>query len=149
MTAWALSFGWNWLLFPVAVWLTTRFWKATRQPSLKYIEHTVITQAKPFSFSKENVDFLLKMVDHLRWPNLHPTSPPLPESEKGTTYLLTVLRRERMFPWRRNSETWLVSTGHSTRESDGQMEDGGLHRRFLGIVAVAQARKIETEELTK
>jgi hypothetical protein len=42
-----------------------------------------------------------------------------------------------------------VQASGSTRESDGELADEKLHRRFLGMIAVADARKSEIEELSR
>jgi hypothetical protein len=158
MTAWALSFGWNWLLVPVALWFTRRFWLATREPGLKYIEHSAVRVSVPFVIDEKQVDYLDKWLTWLKHPSLrgyeggvrYPKDPPPQPGEKfGAAHLLTVRRRERLFPWARNVETWLVQASGSTRESDGELADEKLHRRFLGMIAVADARKSEIEELSR
>ena len=40
MTAFLLSFGWNWLLVPVALWFLRGVWRACLLPRVKYLSHT-------------------------------------------------------------------------------------------------------------
>ena len=40
MTSWLLSFGWNWLLVPVAIWFLRGVYVAWARPRLKYLSHT-------------------------------------------------------------------------------------------------------------
>lgn len=153
MTAWILSFGWNWLLVPVAIWFARRFWLATREPSLKYLDHSRIAISKPLALDESSVEWLERWATWLKYPSLRgrPNYPENPPSQPGDlthpASLLQVMRRERMFPWRRLAETWLVEAKASTREVDGLVADKELHARFVGMIAVADARKRETEEL--
>ena len=156
MTAWLLSFGWNWALVPVAAWLARRFWLATREPGLKYLDHSTIgatpPRVLPFTIKREHLFLLESWVNHFKYPSLHKDVPPQPQpfvEPAQASHLLQVSRREGMFPWRRFTETWLVTLSKSVRESDGLVADATLHGRFAGMIAVALARKEETEELAK
>jgi hypothetical protein len=40
MTAWLLSFGWNWLLVPVAAWFLNGLRKALFVPRVRLLQHT-------------------------------------------------------------------------------------------------------------
>lgn len=150
MTTWLLSFGWNWALVPVVVWLFRMFWEATREPSLRYIQHSTVSVARGLAVDdlKEAV-FAEKLHRHMAYPSLEPEMPKLPCPMGVTSHLLTLVRREDAPPWRRRTETWLVTAEKAVRESDGALESGALHKRLLGMIEVAEARKIETEELTK
>lgn len=155
MTNWAITFGWNWLLVPAAIWLARRFWLATREPGLKYIEHTTVRAAVTFVIDETKIDYLEKWVTWLKHPSLRgyenryaKDPPPQPGEKFGASHLLTVRRRERFFPWARHVETWLVQSGGATKESDGELASERLHKRLLGMIAVAEARKAETEELS-
>lgn len=149
MTAWLLSFGWNWLLVPVAVYLAWKFWLATREQPLKYLQHSKVSTQRTVRLTKDHKDLINRWHRHTHYECLEPNEPPQPCVVGQDTWLLDVLRRERMFPWRRHSESWLVSESSSVRESDGALEQGDTHKRFLGMIAVAEARRVETEELSK
>lgn len=156
MTEWAIAFGWNWLLVPFAVWFARRFWLATREPGLKYLDHSTIgghkPRVEPFRITKAHARLLKEWLDHFNYPSLHPEVPPQPQAHlepSPASHLLQVNRREAMFPWRRFSETWLVTASKAVRESDGLVASKDLHSRFIGMISVAEARRVETEELTK
>lgn len=40
MTGFLLSFGWNWLLIPAAIWFANGLRKALLNPRIKYVSHT-------------------------------------------------------------------------------------------------------------
>lgn len=153
MTIWAIKFGWNWLLLPAAIYLGRRFWLATREQPLKYLQHTRVTAPTPFLNvgELEKLETLVRdWIRHLNYPNAYPQTPEAIGSKCGlASYLLDVMRRERMFPWRRFQESWLVNEVSATRESDGAQADDAMHKRFLGMIAVAEARAAEVEELSK
>ena len=151
MTSFLLSFGWNWLLVPVLLYLAHRYYKATREQPLKYLQHTTVTVQKPFAFDNPDYKkYVIAWGNHFQYRALHPEPPEKRDFELSeTSHLLELMRRERWFPWRYHRETWLVCPDYSTRESDGIQENGPTHKRFLGMIAVAEARKLEIEELSK
>jgi hypothetical protein len=119
VTAWLLSFGWNWVLIPAAAWFARGVYIAWTRPWLKCV-----------SVSKL----------------------------KGDRALVTVMRQERLPPWRRIEETWYVGTrqdmwgdrtARAHREGDGVAASTELSAAISGIVLVAIAREQETEELAK
>lgn len=152
MTSWLISFGWNWALLPAAAWLARRYWLATREPSLKYLQHTIVTTSKPYVFSKKDAGWFRAWHNHCDYTSLYKEEPPQsPSAGRGQrSVLIDVLRRERFFPWRRHTETWLYcSDDTATRESDGELADARLKTRLAGMFLVAEARRAETEELSK
>lgn len=147
LTNWAVSFGWNWALVPVAAWLARGYWRATRERGLKYLQHTTIAAPKVYRLTKDDWRLIDQWHDYTAYPSLHPDEPPQPCGR--SEWLLDVMRREGFFPWRRHTETWLVNYSTAVRESDGEVADVKLHQKLVGMIAVAQARAAETEELTK
>ncbi len=48
MTSWLISFGWNWLLVPVAIWFLSRLYAVLLNPRIKYVTHSKATGSKYF-----------------------------------------------------------------------------------------------------
>lgn len=148
MTVWGFHFALNWLLLPVAVWLGRKYWLATRQPALKYLQHTRVSTSLPGAgFTKENAELFYNWYNHLRCPELYKTRPPLPNT--GGSALVDVMRRQESFPWLVVKETWLVSGDSAVRECDGEVAGRRLRESLLGCIAVADARRAELEDLVK
>ncbi len=42
MTSWIFSFGWNWLLGPVAIWFLNGLRKAVLKPRVRYLSHSIV-----------------------------------------------------------------------------------------------------------
>lgn len=128
MTAFLLSFGWNWLLAPVAIWFLNGLRKALVNPRLQV--HTM-TKAGKFYFLDVTRQQLLP-----------------PWQQKRETWLL------HDHPEYGGGE----QHGQATREGDGRtvpyvasasILSSMLGEALFGALRVAKARDAETEELSK
>lgn len=125
MTAWSLSFGWNWLLVPVAIWFLRGVLVALYRPRVRII-----------SFREASVQARPTTCFHCI---------------KGAyeSFLVDIERQRLLPPWLMCRETWLVTGNTCIREGDGRSEDDVLGHKIGGALRVAVARQAETEELLK
>ena len=121
MTAWILSFGWNWALVPVVAWFIHGVWKALYRPRVKLLDYVQVPGTKSRNSYGDEV-----------WE-----------------YLVTLNRQQLLPPWRNLQETWLVRARDCVREGDGRCESDFLAATIRGALSVAIARAKETEELVK
>lgn len=119
MTSWALSFGWNWLLVPAAVWFVRGVYVAWTRPWLRCV-----------SVSKAGKDSVLISVERQeRMP---------PWRLLKETYAIGVAR-----------DHWGDRNALAHREGDGWRAHDSLSAALHGILIVSDARERETEELSK
>lgn len=127
MTAWLLSFGWNWLLVPVAIWFLNGLRKAFLNPRIKL---HLMTKVK-------DGEYFLEVTRQELLP---------PWRQLRETWLL------HAHPNCRNGRD-----GQATREDGktapyvpGYMTlSSSLGAALFGTLRVAKARDAETEELSK
>lgn len=128
MTAWALSFGWNWLLAPVAVWFLNGLRKAFLNPRIKL---HLVTKTVGGHFVEVTRQQLLPPWKQLRetwFVTGHPE--------------YTLNRRDRMAIREGDGRTAPYVPGYMTLSSS-------LGAALCGALQVALARESETEELSK
>jgi len=118
MTAWLLSFGWNWLLVPVGFWFLRGLWRAVSKPRIKYRSHTKVGKSG-------------HLLDVYRQELL----PPWRNLEETWYVNLT--------EW--HSDSPCVREGDGKQVAWLDMDD--LHIRLRGCLKVAILREKETEEI--
>jgi hypothetical protein len=128
MTAWALSFGWNWLLVPVAIWFVNGLRKAALNPRIRL-----------HSFTRAGKGHLVEVTRQELLP---------PWRQLRETWFLHEHPQYKANPY----------DGQATREGDGRTcscvpgymsLSSCLGEALFGALRVAKARDAETEELAK
>lgn len=119
MTAWLLSFGWNWLLVPVVIWFAHGICVAWARPRLTYCSHT-----------KTKVGIIVR----LKRQELLP-----PWRELDEEWVLTN---------ERNHTCTRLTDGYSVADVI-DCRGFGLWSHLRGLMTSVAARDAETEELSK
>lgn len=122
MTSWALSFGWNWVLVPVAIWFVNGLRKALLNPRVKYCSHT-------------SAGHLGKLVI-VRRQELLPPWRTLDE-----TWLIDDRKAVR------DGDGWTVFPAGQFDAFIFPSEQ--VFHRLQGLLRIISARDVETEELSK
>lgn len=125
MTVWAIKFGLNWLLLPLAVWFARGLWVATQRPLLKLVSVSKVSDtAKLVTVKRQQLAPPWMLLDEV--------------------YLLRQKIRDPRYKY---LEEYLEPAAF--RESDGSKADKDLTLCLVGLCAVQEAREAETEELSK
>jgi hypothetical protein len=121
VTSWAISFGWNWLLIPVAVWFAFGLRRALKNPRIKYLDHVEVGSNHIISIRRQ------------QW------LPPWQQVDESW----------HVMQYEDHYHTVLTREGDGLIYSNESVSDFGLFHRIRGALRVGIARRKETEELVK